>query len=254
MRLFCCCREQQRDKKTGSRKLDVFAEEGNSEAMRRAEGLVSLIRSSQRARTGLGAGEGGVQTGCKEAAVPTVFFGAGERRGDLQEVEVELLKQGEAPGNGLASELPEVLRLQCVPSMLSGDVLVRACVGKNKGAKGPLSIVDCTAGYLHDSLRLAASGHDVTALERDPVVFSFVSACLDELRTSRDSGKLYAERVASKGGLVQLLCADSAAWLGERVSEGALYDVIYLDPMFPPKRRFPILSPHSPLAHPLSCL
>ena len=45
------------------------------------------------------------------------------------------------------------------------DVLVKAIGKKNKG----LEIVDATAGFGHDALRMAAAGHRVVAFERDPV-------------------------------------------------------------------------------------
>lgn len=223
--------------------LSVIAERGNIEARERAEKLLDLIRASPRGSTGLSAQarEAAVAAAQDEdasqgAALPTVFFGSGNSRDGV--IEVELLKVGEKPGQGLQSELPEVLRHQCVPGTLSGDVLVRACAGKKKpGGRTSLAVVDCTAGYLHDSLRLAAAGHRVTAIERDPVVFSFSSACLSMLQHSHNTSKMFEERVASGGGELSLLCADSAAWLSARADESAAFDIVYLDPMFPPKRR-----------------
>ena len=48
---------------------------------------------------------------------------------------------------------------------LQQDVLLKAIGKKRKG----LVILDATAGFGHDALRMAAGGHRVTALERDPV-------------------------------------------------------------------------------------
>lgn len=55
------------------------------------------------------------------------------------------------------------------------DVLIRAIGKKNKG----LEIIDATAGFGHDALRMAAAGHHVMALERDPVRFR---ACASQWR------------------------------------------------------------------------
>ena len=206
--------------------------------------LLNLIRASPRGISGLaaearekGGGPAPYEDTSQGAALPTVFFGSRSSKGNS--VEVELLRVGEKPGQGLNSELPEVLKNQCVPGTLSGDVLVRACAGKKKPGekKVSLTIVDCTAGYVHDSLRLAAAGHRVTALERDPVVFSFSSACLGLLQRSDSTSEMYEDRVASGGGELSLLCADSADWLTERAKDRQVFDVVYLDPMFPPKRR-----------------
>jgi hypothetical protein len=54
---------------------------------------------------------------------------------------------------------------------LQQDVLIKA-IGKSGSAKSDkqLKILDATAGFAHDALRMAAAGHVVTALERDPVL------------------------------------------------------------------------------------
>lgn len=63
-----------------------------------------------------------------------------------------------------------MLPVQCVPGTVQSDSLIRACVGKRKPKKegtdfedeerdyGVLDIVDCTAGFGHDSLRIASAG------------------------------------------------------------------------------------------------
>jgi len=88
------------------------------------------------------------------------------------------------------------------------------------------TVIDATAGLGQDALRMAAWGHEVLALERSPVI----AALLDDavLRASVDS-KL--ARVL--GGRLRVECADARAVL----VPGAAIDVVYLDPMFPEKRR-----------------
>ncbi|EKX31380.1 hypothetical protein GUITHDRAFT_149340 [Guillardia theta CCMP2712] len=152
---------------------------------------------------------------CNEASV---FFGEDGR--------MELLREKEKAGAGFRSDLPDVLQNLCSSSTLQRDPLVKS-LGKNVGRS--LSIVDATGGFGHDSLRMACSGHNVTCLERDPVVYSFLA----------DS------RMEAKGGSLHLLNSEAMSWLRAAVEEDVKVDIVYLDPMFPsskhksalPKRR-----------------
>lgn len=87
------------------------------------------------------------------------------------------------------------------------------------------TIADATTGYGQDALLLALMGFRVTAIERSPVVAALTQDGLDRL--SSLTGLTLLERL-------QLVIGDS------RVLVPALAprpDAIYLDPMFPPKRR-----------------
>ncbi len=95
--------------------------------------------------------------------------------------------------------------------------LARA-VGRHGGA---LHIVDATAGLGVDALSLAALGHQLTLVERHPLIACLLS---DGLQRAK------AGRLAPLIERVQLIEADAAEWLAQR-PVGA--DVVYLDPMFP---------------------
>jgi 16S rRNA (guanine1516-N2)-methyltransferase len=85
------------------------------------------------------------------------------------------------------------------------------------------TIVDATGGYAQDALLLALMGFRVTAIERSPVTMALAR---DGLR-----------RFAAASGLspkLQLLSADALSILPALAPRP---DAIYLDPMFPPKRR-----------------
>lgn len=111
----------------------------------------------------------------------------------------------------------------------AGQPLLRA-VGRGSGR-----VFDATAGFGDDAILLASLGREVTAAERSPVVAALLEdgrerALADpELRAG-------AERLRVRSG-------DSRRLLMELPE---VHDVIYLDPMFPPKRRASAL-PRRPL-------
>lgn len=99
-----------------------------------------------------------------------------------------------------------------------GPDLLRRAVGP-----GPRHVIDATAGLGRDAVHLAMLGYRTTAIERSPIIGALVREGLDRAR---------------RRGLLPL---DNPAW---RVGEaGALLPevepaaTVYLDPMFPPKRK-----------------
>ncbi|BAV32649.1 methyltransferase [Sulfuricaulis limicola] len=86
-------------------------------------------------------------------------------------------------------------------------------------------IVDATAGYAQDALLLALMGFRVTAIERSPVVAALARDGLQRLTAL--TGALLTGRLELVGG-------DARALLPAIAPRP---DAIYLDPMFPPKRR-----------------
>lgn len=103
--------------------------------------------------------------------------------------------------------------------------LARAC-GLRAGRRP--SILDATAGLGRDAYVLAALGSEVTMVERDPVLHLLL-----ELALQRLSG---CSSEAQRGDLRLELHLDE----GRRfmLAEDFLVpDVIYLDPMFPPRRK-----------------
>ncbi|MEW6330564.1 MAG: class I SAM-dependent methyltransferase [Pseudomonadota bacterium] len=86
-------------------------------------------------------------------------------------------------------------------------------------------IVDATAGYAQDALLLALMGFRVTAIERSPVVAAL----------ARDGlARLAAQTGTTLTGRLELVGGDARALLPAVAPRP---DAIYLDPMFPPKRR-----------------
>lgn len=107
---------------------------------------------------------------------------------------------------------------------LSQELLVRTA--RIKGAPGPLTAVDATAGLGEDSLLLAAAGFQVTLFERNPVIYELLR---DALRRAGEVPEL-AEIV----GRMELLRGDSVQGMA---SLAASPDVILLDPMFPARQK-----------------
>lgn len=87
------------------------------------------------------------------------------------------------------------------------------------------TIVDATAGYAQDALLLALMGFRITAIERSPVVAALARDGLNRLTAL--TGITLSERL-------QYVNGDSRALLPALAPRP---DAIYLDPMFPPKRR-----------------
>lgn len=89
---------------------------------------------------------------------------------------------------------------------------------------GANNVVDATAGFGGDTVHLVAAGYQVTAIERNPVVSAL--AC-DGLARARAQGLLDVENP-------QWLVGDACFLLKQLDARPA---TIYLDPMFPPKRK-----------------
>ena len=94
------------------------------------------------------------------------------------------------------------------------DPLCRA-LGLGRGVK---RVVDATAGLGRDACAMAASGLQVVALERSPIL-----ACL------------WADALHRAGGVpnLTLLCADAVQMLRAWAGTPAAPDAVYLDPMYP---------------------
>jgi 16S rRNA (guanine1516-N2)-methyltransferase len=88
----------------------------------------------------------------------------------------------------------------------------------------PRHVVDATAGLGADAVRLAVLGYDVTAIERNGVVAALAR---DGLERARANGLLASNNPAWRTGDARLL-------LPELMPPA---DTVYLDPMFPPKRK-----------------
>lgn len=94
------------------------------------------------------------------------------------------------------------------------------------GKKFPLRVLDATAGLGRDSFVLADLGCDVTLAEREPVVAVLLRSGLIR---AQGSDEQWLRAVAGRMTLVE----GDARQLGAEVLQS--HDVIYLDPMFPPR-------------------
>lgn len=103
------------------------------------------------------------------------------------------------------------------------ELLVRAA--RIKGLAHP-TVVDATAGLGEDSLLLAAAGFEVTLCERDPVIAALLADTLE--RAAQD------ERLVGYAVHMHLVPGDAIETLA-KLDE--VPDVVFLDPMFPEKRK-----------------
>ncbi len=128
---------------------------------------------------------------------------------DFRDGALKLVKKGDPVGVW-------VRELEVRRRLRGGFLLGRAC-GIRRGQR--LRVLDATAGMGVDGLALALAGQRVHLVEREPVLW----AMLGDLMT----------RLALGPPDVRLSLDDS-----RRVLAGeALYDVVYLDPMFPPRSK-----------------
>ncbi len=109
-----------------------------------------------------------------------------------------------------------------------GEQVVRAVWGKNTQ---PPTVFDATGGLARDSFVLAAAGCTVIAREQQAVIAALVSDALARARTYASSQ--HDELLAAVLARLDYQHGDSAAWLGN--ANAGSVDVVYLDPMFPPR-------------------
>jgi 16S rRNA (guanine1516-N2)-methyltransferase len=90
------------------------------------------------------------------------------------------------------------------------------------GARAGLEVLDAMAGFGLDGLTLAAQGSDVTMVESNAVMAALLK---DVCRRARD--------IVDVSARVTVVQADA----GQMLSSGAVWDVVYLDPMFPERNK-----------------
>lgn len=94
------------------------------------------------------------------------------------------------------------------------------------------TVVDATAGWGEDARRFCAMGYAVTVVERSPVMAALLRNAADRAVGSPRAG--FPPGVVGRDA-IDYLAENPGAW-----------DCVYLDPMFPPKRRSSTL-PRRPL-------
>jgi len=107
-----------------------------------------------------------------------------------------------------------------------GQAIAKA-VGLNKGATP--TVLDATAGMGKDAFVLASLGCNVTLVERQPPVYAML---VDGFRRARQSDELpwFDERMT-------LLNDSSQQALAKAIAADQVFDVVYLDPMFPHREK-----------------
>lgn len=130
----------------------------------------------------------------------------------------------DAAAGVVSAELDEKSLRYRLRQGMRGELLIRA-LGRRRA--GGLHVVDATAGLGRDSMVLAGAGCQVTAMECSAVVHALLA---DGLRRARESDDPLIRDCA---GRIELRHTDSVREL-PRIGDA---DVVFLDPMFPPRRK-----------------
>lgn len=129
----------------------------------------------------------------------------------------------ERPGAGITVDF-SAMRFPDGPASVRGMPLVRAC-GRDHLRAGA-SLVDATAGLGYDAFCLALAGFRVTAVERVAEVAALLEDGVRRAVADRPSLHMMVRRGDARAMLEELRPA-----------------VVYLDPMYPPKKRPSALPP-----------
>jgi 16S rRNA (guanine1516-N2)-methyltransferase len=105
-----------------------------------------------------------------------------------------------------------------------GQTIARACGLKSGNTP---SILDLTAGLGRDAFVLASLGCQVTMIERNPVIATLLEDGLRRAAEDDEIGPWVSERIT-------LIQASAPKWLA---THKATADVVYLDPMFPERKK-----------------
>ncbi len=105
---------------------------------------------------------------------------------------------------------------------LAHEMLIRAAKSEKQG----LRAIDATAGMGDDSFLLAAYGYQVTLCEQNPIIAALLKDAL------RRAGK--KQELKEIAGRMHLMQGDSVDFLQNQMDP---VDLIYLDPMFPKRRK-----------------
>ncbi len=101
--------------------------------------------------------------------------------------------------------------------------LMRDALGKNKNMR----ILDATAGFCRDSLRLAYWGHTVTACERDPTLSKMLLAAYE----AAQKDDFYANWISR----LSIHAQPTEEFL--KKNPNAVFDIVVIDAMFPDEKR-----------------
>ena len=139
---------------------------------------------------------------------------------------IELRKLDTKVGNGFCVNFSSVDR-----RMGAGNLSKKQPLPKAIGV-GNISIIDTTAGFCGDAILLALMGFDVLAVERSPIISVLLR---DAMRRAQKDQLLWT----ALNNRLRVVEGDAI----DILQSGQLADVIYLDPMFPPKKKSSPLPP-----------
>jgi 16S rRNA (guanine1516-N2)-methyltransferase len=102
-------------------------------------------------------------------------------------------------------------------------------IARAVGLKGNYlpTIMDATAGFGQDAIVLVHLGCHVTMIERSPVVCALLEDAITRAQASNLSW--------SQG--LTLYCLDAKDFIKKKIDEKQFFDVVYIDPMFPARRK-----------------
>lgn len=103
-------------------------------------------------------------------------------------------------------------------------------LGLSKPQERMLHVVDATAGLGRDTARMLYAGCQVTAIERHPVVAALLEDGIARACNDFEWGLAFRERL-------RFFCGDAAEILPRVAASSQSIDVVYLDPMFPERKK-----------------
>jgi 16S rRNA (guanine1516-N2)-methyltransferase len=132
------------------------------------------------------------------------------------------LQKVNSPANPLIIDfLSKKMAYRRQHATLRNEIIARALGLKNKL---PRHIIDATAGLCRDSFILATLGFEINIIERSPIIFALIE---DAIARARKDTKTQA--IIERLHPIQ---ANANDWLKNQTA-----DVIYLDPMFPERKK-----------------
>ena len=115
------------------------------------------------------------------------------------------------------------------------------------GAGTELRVLDATAGLGRDAFILAGLGASVRMLERAPAVRTLLESALERARSSAAAQRSDFAQTISR---LSLQAGDAINYMAA-LSRNKLPEVIYLDPMFPPRQKHALVKKEMRILHDL---
>ncbi|MFZ5697726.1 MAG: class I SAM-dependent methyltransferase [Pseudomonadota bacterium] len=147
----------------------------------------------------------------------------------------------------LVDFLSGALQYRAKINQARAEMLVRACGVPRDGA--PWHIVDATAGLGRDAFLLAFCGAQVTLLERHPVLALLLTDALRDLALAGVDAGVHAPH-AECAARLHLIAQDAVVYL-PALADAARPQVVYCDPMFPPRNKSAATSGEMQVLHAL---